>query len=300
MQPAVRTALPASDPFAALVAARAAAEGVTESPYPGVRFLRISRPTIFTKIAFLGPTLTVVAQGRKHTRVGDEVLSYDPTRCLVTVGDGCCGGTVEASAGEPYLAVHLEIPSDLVAKTLHALAGADVAPVDERTSAFVSVVDDAMKVTVDRFVRSIDDPLERRIVAPLVLEELVFRLLRSDAAALVRRAVRQDQEQESIEKAMRHVRANLASAHAVDALARHVRMSPSHFAHRFRAVARVSPMQYVKQVRLVEARRLLATESVRVGEVAERVGYESAAHFTRDFKRHFGVTPTAYARQLRG
>ena len=75
-------------------------------------------------------------------------------------------------------------------------------------------------------------------------------------------------------------------------------MSPSHFAHRFRAVARVSPMKYVKQARLFEAQRLLSLEGLRVGEVAGRVGYESAAHFTRDFKRHFGVTPVAYARRL--
>jgi AraC-like DNA-binding protein len=301
MHAPLRTALPAPDPFVALVAAHATAEGVTEAPFPGVRFLKVSRPTTFAKVAFLGPTLTVVAQGRKRTRVGDEELSYDPSRCLVTVGEGSCIGTVvEASAARPYLAVHVEIPSDLVAKTLHALADADVAPVDERTAAFVSVVDERMKATVDRFLRAIDDPLERCIVAPLALEELVFRLLRSDAAALVRRAVRRDPTTDSVEAAMRYVRANLARAHAVETLARHVRMSPSHFAHRFRAVARVSPMKYVKQARMLEARRLLATESLRVGEVASRVGYESAAHFTRDFKRHFDVTPAAYARRLRG
>jgi AraC-like DNA-binding protein len=301
MHAVVRAALPTADPFAAFVDAHATAEGVTESSYPGVRFLRFSRPLTMNKVAFLGPTLTVVAQGRKRTRIGDQELSYDPSRCLVTIGDGCCGGAVvEASAARPYLAVHVEIPSDLVAKTLHALADTAVAPAEERTAAFVSMIDDAMRVTVDRFLRAIDDPLERRIVAPLVLEELVFRLLRSDAAALVRRAVRRDREAGSVEEAMRYVRANLAKAHAVDTLARHVRMSPSHFAHRFRAVARVSPMKYVKQARMLEARRLLSAESLRVGEVAARVGYESAAHFTRDFKRHFGVTPVAYGRQLRG
>jgi transcriptional regulator GlxA family with amidase domain len=194
----------------------------------------------------------------------------------------------------------VEIPSDVVAKVLHALADVDAAPAEEPAPAFVSLVDEGMKVIVDRFLRSIDDPVERRIVAPLVLEELVFRLLRSDAAALVRRSVRRDHETRTVEQAMRYVRANLASAHAVETLAKHVRMSPSHFAHRFRAVARVSPMKYVKQARMLEAQRLLATETLRVGEVAAQVGYESAAHFTRDFKRHFGVTPVAYARRLRG
>lgn len=300
MLAAVRDVPPAQDPFAALVASHATEEGVTGSSYPGVSFLRASRPITFSKLTFLGPTLTVVAQGRKQTLAGDEVFSYDPSRVFVSIGDGCCGGrVVEASDARPYLAVHVEIPSDLVAKTLHALADADVAPVDERTAAFVAMLDGAMKVTVERFLRAIGDPLERRIVAPLVLEELVFRLLRSDAAALVRRAVRRDRQAQSIEEAMRYVQANLAHAHAVDSLARHVRMSPSHFAHRFRAVARVSPMQYVKQARLLEARRLLAIEGLRASEVAARVGYESAAHFTRDFKRHFGVTPATYAKQLR-
>jgi AraC-like DNA-binding protein len=300
MYAARSVALPVPDPFAALVAARAVEEGVTASSYPGVRFLRVSQPTFPKKVVSLGPALTVVAQGRKRTRVGDEELSYDPSRCLVTIGEGCdCSGmVVEASQARPYLAVHVEIPSDLVAKTLHALADADAAPVEDRTAAFVSLVDEGLRGTVDRFVRAIDDPLERRIVAPLILEELVFRLLRSDAAALVRRAVRRDRETVSVEEAMRYVRENLASVHAVDTLARHVHMSPSHFAHRFRAVARVSPMKYVKQARLFEAQRLLSLEGLRVGEVAGRVGYESAAHFTRDFKRHFGVTPVAYARRL--
>lgn len=301
MHAAQSVALPVPDPFVALVAARAVDEGVTASSYPGVRFLRVSHPTFPRKVAFLGPTLTVVAQGRKRTRVGDDALFYDASRCLVTIGEGCdCSGSVvEASKARPYLAVHVEIPSDLVAKTLHALADADAVPAEDRTVAFVSLVDEGLRVTVDRFLRAIDDPLERRIVAPLILEELVFRLLRSDAAALVRQAVRRDREAASVEEAMRYVRENLASAHAVDTLARHVHMSPSHFAHRFRAVARVSPMKYVKQARLFEAQRLLSLDDLRIGEVAGRVGYESAAHFTRDFKRHFGVTPAAFARRLR-
>jgi AraC-like DNA-binding protein len=301
MHAALRAASPTPDPFVALVAAHAIREGVTEAPYPGVRFLRFSRPTTFAKADFLGPTLTIVAQGVKRTRLGDHELTYDPGRWLVTVGDGCCAGSVlEATGARPYLAVHLEIPAEVVAKVLHALAEADASPAPEPAPAFVSVVDEGIKAVVDRFLRAIDDPLERRIVAPLVLEELVFRLFRSDAAALVRRAVRRDQETVTVEQAMRYVRANLASAHTVEALAKQVRMSPSHFAHRFRAVARVSPMKYVKQARMLEAQRLLMTEPLRVGEVAVRVGYESAAHFTRDFKRTFGATPLAYARRVRG
>ena len=298
METAVRDA--PSDSFAALVAAHAAEDGVTESFYPGVHFHRASRPTTFAKRAVLAPTLAIIAQGRKRTRVGDDDVIYDPSRCLVTMGDVCNGGAVlDASAASPFLAMYVQIPSELVAKLLHALADANVAPGAEQTTGFVPVVDAAVKRTVDRFLRAIDDPVERRIIAPLALEELVFLLLRSDAAALVRRSVCRDHDAHTIEEVMRYVRANLSSPHGVAALARHVHMSPSHFAHRFRAVARVSPMKYVKQARMVEARRLLVTEVLRVGEIAERVGYASAARFARDFKRQFGATPTTYARQLR-
>jgi transcriptional regulator GlxA family with amidase domain len=137
-------------------------------------------------------------------------------------------------------------------------------------------------------------------VAPLVLEELVFRLLRSDAAAVVRRAVVPDGNADAIQRAMVFMRRNAAKPLSVLTVARHVAMSPSHFAHRFRALARVSPMQYLKQLRLNEARALMLSEGLGVGEAAQRVGYESPSHFTRDFKSSFGAAPAVYVRALRG
>jgi len=86
---------------------------------------------------------------------------------------------------------------------------------------------------------------------------------------------------------------------SVDSIARQVAMSTSHFAHRFRVVARMSPMRFVKEVRLDAARALLLCKGARASEVALRVGYESPAHFARDFKRRFGASPARYARRLR-
>jgi AraC-like DNA-binding protein len=193
----------------------------------------------------------------------------------------------------------IELPSDVIAKTLLALADANAAPVVDPAPAFVSAVDPVVKDTVVRFVRAIDEPLERRFVAPLILEELVFRLLRTDAAAVLRAAVVRDRDADSIQQAMRYMRARAMLPLSVEDVARHVGMSPSHFAHRFRAVARTSPMRYLKQLRLQEARALLLSDGLRIGEVATRVGYESASHFTRDFKSYFGATPAEYLRRLR-
>jgi AraC-like DNA-binding protein len=288
-----------------LVERGARAEGCTASLHPAVRFHRQSSPATFRKTRAFGVTVFIPVQGRKTARFRDRTLTYDPFHYLVLTGethfDGC---VVEATRDRPYLGVCLDIPAEVVAKTLAALADRDAVPdadsPEDALPAFVSPLDEAISSAVERVLRSIDDPLEREIVTPLALEELVFRLLRSDAAAVVRRAVSPDGTAATIERAMSFIRDNAARRLSVEAVARHVAMSPSHFAHRFRAVARVSPMRYLKQVRLNHARALMLSRGVAVGEAAFQVGYESASHFTRDFRAFFGAAPGEYVRNLRG
>jgi AraC-like DNA-binding protein len=289
-----------ADPLRALLAAHAPEHGRCDTVYPGVHFYRATQPSRFSNAVAFGPTLALVAQGRKRVRFGELELSYAPCHYLVVTGEGRYDGEIlEASPEAPYLSVMIELPSDVIAKTLLALADANAAPVADQAPAFVSAVDPVIKDTVVRFVRATDEPLERRLVAPLILEELVFRLLRTDAAAVLRAAVVRDRDADSIQQAMRYMRARTTLPLSVEDVARHVGMSPSHFAHRFRAVARTTPMRYLKQLRLQDARALLLSDGLRIGEVATRVGYESASHFTRDFKSYFGATPAEYLRRLR-
>jgi transcriptional regulator GlxA family with amidase domain len=152
--------------------------------------------------------------------------------------------------------------------------------------------------TLCRLCRTLDDPGERRVIAPLVLGELVFRLLRSEWAASLRRSAAHDGDHARIARAMTFMRENLGRRLSVASVARHVAMSPSHFAHRFRDVARMAPMTYLKHLRLLEARVLLVHEGLRPAEVATRVGYASATHFHRDFKQRFDLPPVAYARRF--
>jgi len=284
----------------ALVAARATNEGCTPTRHHGVRFHRVSSPATFRKTRAFGVTLMFPVQGRKVARFGDRSLAYDPSTYLVLTGeshfDGC---VVEATAERPYLGVCIDIPAEVVAKTLLALADRDAVPEPEVVPAFVARLEEPVAAAVERLLRALDDPLELEIVAPLAMEELVFRLLRSDAAAVVRRAVGRELNATAIERAMSFMRANATKPLSVQAVARHVAMSPSHFAHRFRALARVSPMRYLKQIRLNEARALMLAGGIGVGEAAVRVGYESASHFTRDFKGYYGAAPAEYLRALR-
>src|SRR5206468_8385673 len=111
------------------------------------------------------------------------------------------------------------------------------------------------------------------------------------AAATLRAGVGSPADAQRILQAMQYIRDNYAEKLRVDEVARRVAMSPSHFAHRFQAVARVSPMRFLRQVRLDHARERLVS-GARVSEVALEVGFESPAHFTREFKRKFGFTPS--------
>ncbi|WP_437954744.1 AraC family transcriptional regulator [Sorangium sp. So ce119] len=284
---------------AALIASQAEAEGCTDAAFPGLRFVRVSRPSICPILHALGPTLTVVGQGRTTARFDAVELEVDASRYAIIAREVVFEEAVmEADSTSPYLAMSLEIPPDAIARVLLALADVSAEPVAEAALAFVSDLDAPIEDAIVRLLRAIRDPVERRIVAPLALEELVFRLLRSEAAAMVRSAVGRDRDADKVHAAMRFLRANVERPLSVEDVARHVAMSPSHFAHRFRAVARVSPMRYLKQLRLQHARALLLS-GLRASEAAQRAGYESASHFSRDFKRCFGAAPGDYAERFR-
>jgi AraC-like DNA-binding protein len=291
-------------PLATLIAARAPEEGTTLTSFAGMCFYRVTKPVRYKKSAVVAPRLIVIAQGRKIARFEGGELAYDEDHFLVVTGETTLEGHVlEASPERPYLAMCMELAPDVVARTLLALADADPDAARSRKDAapalpaFVSRLDAPVTNAVARLLVSLDDPIERQVIAPLAVEELVFRLLRTDGAAIVRGAVREGDG--SIQLAMRYIRANAARPLTVEGVARHVGMSPSHFAHRFTEVARVSPMRFVKHVRLDAARELLLADRVRVGEVALRVGYESASHFTRDFKQTYGAAPAEYLRRFR-
>jgi AraC-like DNA-binding protein len=288
------------DQLASIIASRAvdcSCSGPTEL---GIQFHRVVEPTTFHKAFSSGPSLTVVAHGRKRARFGSRELDYDRENCIVIIGEGTFDAEVVASAAAPYLAATIVLPVELVVKVQLALADEHGAAHEEDLApAYLTPFTPELRDVVVRLMVALGVPEERRILAPLILEELVYRLLRSNAAAGVRPPVG-SRDVRPIHEAMRYIRANATRPLTVGAMAKHVAMSASHFAHRFSAVAHVSPMRFLKQVRLDAARALIRDEGLRVGEVASRVGYESASHFSRDFKVAFGITPVEFGRRIAG
>jgi AraC-like DNA-binding protein len=277
--------------------ARAGADGAREAGYPGLVTYRFARRTALRKQPAIGVSLCVGLQGRKRMRVGSADLTVDPRDYIVITRDTYYDCTVTPEAGDrPFLSLSVTFPPEIVARVLGALADEGVVPSGDVVAAYSAPLTRDLGDALVRFVRSVDDPVERRTLTPLISEELAFRLLRSDAGAAMRAALR-PQDALRITDAMRIMRATATARLSVSDIAKQVAMSPSHFAHRFRAIARMSPMRFVKEVRLEQARTLLLAEQARASDIAVRVGYESPSHFTRDFKRRFGMSPARYADQ---
>ncbi len=282
-----------------MVAQRAVAEGRTDAAMAGLRYYRFSSLVEYQKTQLLVPGLVVVLQGRKTARLHDRVFTYEALQCLVLGREAACHATVVTATPErPYLAIHLDLPADVLVKSLIALEENQprLADAPAHTPAYtphaVAPVDPQVLDAFTRLLPAADDPVDRRTIAPLVLEEIILRLLRSPAGAALRDAAAVSRSAAKVQRSIQFIRTQFHRPLGIAELASHSAMSPSHYAHSFRDVAGVSPMRYLRGLRLDEARVLLLGGGLRASEVAARVGFESPEHFTREFRRRFGVSPT--------
>ncbi len=285
-----------------MVAARTQSEGRTDSPYPGLRYYKFASPIQYQKRQILKPGVVVVLQGSKTARLAHQRLTYDEMTCLVLGGETICNGTiVTASPNLPYLAIHLDLPPGILTKVLIALSDTCSTPCRSHVKeSFVSPVGLDVIDAFTRLLPATDSVVDRCTIAPLIVEEIVVRLLRSEAAAEIRDAAAISRSAMKIQRSIQFIQANVAKPLSVSELANQIAMSPSHYAHSFRQVAGMSPMRYLREVRLDEARALLLSGSVRPGDVAALVGFESVEHFTREFRRRFEASPTEYIRRMQG
>ena len=142
-------------------------------------------------------------------------------------------------------------------------------------------------------------PREAELLAPLVIEEILIRLLRSPIGVRVAQIGRAESNVHGVAKAVSWLRANFSQAMKVDELAKLAHMSVSSFHQHFKAVTSMSPLQFQKTLRLQEARRLMLSTMVDAGTASWRVGYQSASQFSREYGRFFGCAPTKDIARLR-
>ncbi len=301
---------PAADATEALIESRRAAlaeaierftvhDGIHPTPIEALRFSRLSAPA-GPMGALQEPALCIIVQGRKQTLLGDEVYEYDASRYLVASVDlPIAGCVVEASAERPYLGLVLKLPPAEIA-ALVSQAEASSAPLPPPSRGIsVSRCDPDLLDAVLRLVRLLDAPQDIALLAPLVLREIHYRVLRSDQGGMLRHIGIADSQGHRVAKAIGWLRQNYRQPLRIEHIARHVHMSQSALHHHFKAVTAMSPLQYQKQLRLQEARRLMLTEVLDAATAGHRVGYESPSQFSREYSRMFGAPPVRDVERLR-
>jgi AraC-like DNA-binding protein len=266
---------------------------------PGLHFRRCSRPTEPLH-GFTQPSFCVIAQGSKELVVGADRFRYDPAHYMIsTVELPMIGQIVEASPERPYLGLWLALdPSVVTSVTVEAGVGQrgdgrGVKSVD------VSALDANVLDATLRLVRLVDLPAEYRVLAPLVIREIVYRLLKGAQAGRLHHLATFGGQANRMVRAVEKLRMNFNKPLKMEDVARELGMSVSGFHAHFRAVTAMSPLQFQKQLRLQEARRLMLSEDLDAAEAGYRVGYDDASHFSREYKRHFGEPPMRDVERLR-
>jgi len=289
--------------LAALIERFTAEDGMHATALDCLSLIRSSQPSEPIHTVYK-PALCVIAQGRKQVMLADEFYVYDPGRHLVvTVDLPLVGQVIEASRARPYLCFALDLePGDISALLMEpGLPRPSIAPSSEHEERglFVSRTDLPLMDAVLRLLRLLETPQDIPILAPLAIREILYRLLKTEQGGRLQRIALAGSQAQRIAKAISLVKSNYTQPLRIEAIAREVHMSPSALHHQFKAVTAMSPLQYQKQLRLQEARRLMLGEVVDAATAAYRVGYESPLQFSREYSRLFGAPPSRDVARLR-
>lgn len=290
---ALRPATPSDvyDQIAALVA-RYAREESPQSIIEGVFLTRRCAPTQPLH-ADQRPSFWLVAQGRKCLTVGGEALEYGVGDCLLVALDlPVISRVVEASEAHPHLCVGMEINIPRLVDLIGRLPdGATSATGGISGAAVTAASPDLLDATL-RMLRLLERPDDIAAMAPLIEQEILYRLLTGPHGARLINIAMVEGAGQKVARAAAWLRSHFAQPLRIGALAEAVGMSESSLHHHFKAVTNMTPMQYQKQLRLHEARRLMLAEGLDVGAAGFAVGYQSPSQFSREYRRFYGVPPS--------
>jgi AraC-like DNA-binding protein len=247
------------------------------------------------------PMLAIVVQGKKAALLGEETYHYGAAQYLVVSVDlPISGFIVEATPDRPYLGFKLDLEPhrlcDLITPQVSEIARKSVTSV---RGFFVSTADVQLLDCALRLTRLLDTPQDIPILAPMIIREIYYRLLVGEQGEAVLQIATSGSNMQRIASVLKLMKADFAQPLRVEDLAGQASMSPSSFHSHFKAVTSMSPLQYQKQLRLLEARRLMLVENYNATTAAERVGYESPSHFSREYSRMFGAPPIGDIQRLR-
>ena len=286
--------------LANLLASYTPHDGAFQLRLPGTWAVRVSRTATQASHATLGPALCVAAQGAKVVMLGREVLEYDPAHLLVlAVGLPISSQVTRASRKDPYLGFVLDLDPTRVAELASRVYPRGIPKTADIGGLYAGRATDAIVDAVSRLLELMAHPEDTNLLGPLVVDEILIRLLRTPVGRRVAQIGNPRSGVQRIAEAVTWIRAHFAQPVTVDDMANSVHMSASSFHQRFKAITSMSPLQYQKVLRLHEARRLMLFQGMDATEACRRVGYMSPSQFSREYSRFFGSAPVKDIARLR-
>ena len=258
----------------------------------GLMVLRRREPSPIESVLY-NPLFCLILQGAKETAFGEHTVTFSSGESLIVSHTlPVVSRVTEASEQSPYVALVLQVDTGLVRSLYNEIGEAELGPNDAR-ALDVGKTDAALIDAMSRLFDLVGRPKEAAVIAPLVLREIHFRLLLARHGSTLRQLLQRGSYADRIEKVIARIRESFHTPLTVAELSGIAGMSPSAFHEHFKALTATTPLQYQKDLRLLEARRLLSEESCSVSEAAFEVGYESPTQFSREYSRKFGMPPSA-------
>jgi len=288
------------DTIAQLMASIAKSEGLNRTELSGVGVYKATEYKGREPLCY-NQGVIIVGQGEKRVFVGDTVHEYNSDNYLVLSVPIPAECETFATKEKPLLALLVDIEIGMLNQIInqmdehidHNLLAAG----EKHQGIYTAQTTPVIKDVVCRLLLSLQSPVETSVLGKGLVSELLFRIMCSENAASLYALAMKNTNIARIDKALKRIHSNYKETLPVDSLASLVNMSPSAFHRSFQDVTSSSPVQYIKKIRLNKARELLLDQGVRVGEAATDVGYESAAQFSREFKRYFGNSPSEYIKK---
>lgn len=274
-------------------------DGKHRTDIPSLFFTRFSQVT-GPHYGVHTPSLCIIAQGLKEIILAQENFIYGPAEYLLTsVNLPITGQVIEASPEAPYLAIKLEFTASEILEVLHVSEMKISRKEKAKRGMVVNQLEGHLLDAVIRLASLLDQPNDIPVLAPLIKKEIIYRLLQGKQGATLKQMALEESSTYQLSDAIKYIMNNYHQPFRIEDLAEIANLSVSSFHRQFKDVTTMSPIQFQKQLRLQEARRLLVTESTEATDIAFRIGYESPSQFSREYSRMFGLPPKEDLKRIR-
>lgn len=285
--------------LARLMRRHAPVEGMLETVIDGINVIRSDTPTQPIHVVHL-PALCIIAQGSKTVRLEAEAFTYAPGQHLTIAVDlPLSGEVIDATPDQPYLCLKVDLDPLMLAAMLKEAGVARPLSEHSGRGLAIGLCEQEVIDAATRLVKLLDTPLTAKILAPLAVRELLYRLILSGHAEGLRHIAFSDSRLRRIGAAINWITRNFREPFSILRVAAEAGMSPSSLHAHFKAVTALTPLQYQKRLRLQEAQRLIYAGAMDAASAAFHTGYDSPSQFSRDYRRVFGAPPIRDVARMR-